>query len=120
MSASDALSGQQFPPNKYAKRNISLYPREDHIAQAVDAGYVETKSIPSDTLFHTAQQTGDHSHITGPIENPPTILNYKKKNLIWDGHHRIAAVRGRGESDFDARVVDVDRFLDDKFNVKKR
>ena len=32
-----------------------------------------------------------------PWDEPPTIVRHRGENLVWTGHHRIAAARQRGQ-----------------------
>ena len=91
-------------------------PDMSRMHEAVWAEHAQTKMLPSKTILHTGQpasDTGDHAGITGPLDkNEPAAQVLVKKGvpILIDGHHRTAEWRGRGRSEFPARVLNLDQF----------
>ena len=75
----------------------------------------QTKMLPSKTILHTLQpsyDTGSHARITGPLDKGEpaahVLINQGIPELV-DGHHRTAEWRGRGNTEFPARVLNLDQ-----------
>jgi hypothetical protein len=75
----------------------------------------ETKMLPSTTILHTLQpsyDTGSHDRITGTLKKAEPAAHVLIKNGVpelLDGHHRTAEWRGRGNTEFPARVLNLDQ-----------
>lgn len=80
-------------------------------------------SVKADTPLHSTQSHTDTEHdggvddikkdldAGGRIQNPAWIVKDRGRLFVLDGHHRIAAARRAGRSDFPARVWDRDKAM---------
>jgi len=105
----DSKSG--FDSDDYARYG----PQMSTMHQEIWNQHGQTKMLPSKTILHTLQpsyDTGNHARITGPLDKDEpaahVLINQGIPELV-DGHHRTAEWRGRGRSEFPARVLNLDQ-----------
>jgi hypothetical protein len=78
--------------------------------------HAKFQHISTSAVLHTGQsddQTGTHSYITGPLapDHPHVkVVVQGGTPYIADGHHRLAEVRGRGDTHIGAQVLNLDQF----------
>ena len=90
-------------------------PQQSTMHQKIWDEHGQTKMLPSNTILHTLQpsyDTGNHARISGPLDKDApaahVLINQGIPELV-DGHHRTAEWRGRGNTEFPARVLNLDQ-----------
>lgn len=82
--------------------------------------HARPQQVSSTAVLHTGQPaegTGSHAYISGPLEKDPekvhtSIMIHEGTPYLIDGHHTVAEARGRGETSFPARVLNLDQMRD--------
>lgn len=107
----NAFDEAHIPGSDYATYGPQMSQRHEDIW----AQHAKTTMLPSTTILHTAQpsvDTGDHSYITGPLNKDEPAAHVMIQHGIpkfMDGHHTTAEWRGRGHSEFPARILNLDQ-----------